>query len=940
MHWILRAGLLVAVGGLITSIAPAQSPDDDAPPAKPVKAAKDAKPMLDIEEHDSPETKYPDFNKLVKGAKVYDGLFTLHLKDDNLWAELRPDQLDKPYLLPIAVAKGAGMGGSTLNFGEEWVVLFKRVGEKIFLVRRNVRFTASAGSPAARAVETTYSDSVLLALPIKTMNPMKGTVVIDFNSIFFGDFAELGLGMLDRDRTTWHKVKAFKKNLELQVAATFSGGMSRFGGGFFGGASDEVIDPRGITVVIQYGLVELPESGYQPRYADNRVGHFLSAVKDFSKDNPDTSFVRMINRWRLERADGSTWKEGGKLVTPKKKIVFWIENSVPDEYREAVREGILEWNKAFEKVGFKNAIEVRQQEGEEFDPEDITYSTFRWTVTDSAGAIGPSRANPLTGEIIDADILFDASMVRAYQEEQRIFRNEKGERVHPASPMMAIQRGWDVPVNPLTLRGMPRNGSDKSPAGQVEPNVRTWQRWKAAQTGACQCAGHKRSELAFALYHLAAAIGTRDGNKLPDELVRQAVKEVTMHEVGHTLGLRHNFKASTMVPNDKLHDKELAEKHGLVGSVMDYSPANIAPKGTKQGYYFTPTLGPYDYWAIEYAYKPLSGGSDGEKEELAKIASKVADPKLTYGTDEDLFASPDPLVNAFDLGADPVQFGKDRITLSKQMIGDLADKAIDKGESYQRLRLAFSLMLAQYGDAAYLAGRQIGGVYVHRDHKGDPEGRDPLVPVPGAKQRDALKFLTGTILNESTFDVPPALLRKMGRERWLHWGSNEGMFSDVDFPYQERILGIQKIVLDELLDGTTLNRVQEASRSAADKEPLTVAEIFRALSDGIFTDLEGKQPIKSTVLSRNLQRDYVGRLASLVLAKRNNAMSGMIFVFGPSSSSRDIPADARSLARLHLKEIVAKLDKAPADKDDTVRAHREELKERITKVLAAQISAD
>ena len=187
---------------------------------------------------------------------------------------------------------------------------------------------------------------------------------------------------------------------------------------------DTVIDSRGKTVIIHYGLCRIARAGYQPRLADDRIGYFLSVVKDFSSDNKDTSFIRYINRWRLERADGSPWKQGAKLVPPKKKIVFWIEKSRPRRISRAVREGILEWNKAFEKIGFRDAIEVRQQENEEFDPEDVNYSTFRWITTDRGFAMGPSRANPLTGEIIDADIIFDASMVRFYRRDQQLYKND------------------------------------------------------------------------------------------------------------------------------------------------------------------------------------------------------------------------------------------------------------------------------------------------------------------------------------------------------------------------------------------------------------------------------------------------------------------------------------------------------------------------------------
>ena len=144
--------------------------------------------------------------------------------------------------------------------------------------------------------------------------------------------------------------------------------------------------------------------------------------------------------------------------------------------------------------------------------------------------------------------------------------------------------------------------------------------------------------------------------QVPDELIGQAIKEVTMHEVGHTLGLRHNFKASTMLKNEQLHDTAITRKQGLVGSVMDYAPVNLAPKGVKQGDYFTTTIGPYDYWAIEYAYKPLSGGTEGELAELQKIANRGAAAGLDYATDEDLRGAADPLVNVWDLGNDPMKF--------------------------------------------------------------------------------------------------------------------------------------------------------------------------------------------------------------------------------------------------------------------------------------------
>jgi hypothetical protein len=291
------------------------------------------------------------------------------------------------------------------------------------------------------------------------------------------------------------------------------------------------------------------------------------------------------------------------------------------------------------------------------------------------------------------------------------------------NPQAAGPQGWNEPRQ-----------ADRA----ADPRARLW----ALRQGICQCAAHMKYQLGLAAMVLAARNITNPGEKVPEELVGQAIKHVTMHEVGHTLGLRHNFKASSMLKNDQLHDVNITRKQGIVGSVMDYSPVNLAPKGAKQGDYFSTALGPYDYWAIEYAYKPLSGGTEGEAADLQKIATKGAAPGHDYGTDEDLFTSADPLINAFDLGNDPMKFAQDRMLLAEELMKGLAERVVDQGQGYQRARQSFGMLLGQYANAAYLVSRHVGGESVHRDHRGDPDGRDPFVPVPAARQREALKLLS------------------------------------------------------------------------------------------------------------------------------------------------------------------------------------------------------
>jgi hypothetical protein len=857
-----------------------------------------------------PEKKFEDFDKVTAGAKQYDGLFRLFQKDDNLFAEIRPDQLDKPFLCPIAIARGLGMGGHTLNFDEQWLLVFKRVNDRIQVIRRNVHFTAKVGSPAAKAVETTYADSILLALHIRSIHPARQSILVSLNDMFMTDFADLGLGRLDTTRSSWHKVKAFPKNIEIQVMATFAGGRRS--------ADDSVIDSRGNTVVVHYGLCQLPDAGYQPRLADDRVGHFLTAVKDFSSDSQETTFVRYVNRWRLERAEPIDPKYPNKLSAPKKKIVFWIENSVPEEYRAAVREGILEWNKAFEKIGFRDAIEVRQQESEDFDPEDISYNTFRWIASDRGFAMGPSRANPLTGELMDADIIFDASMVRFWKQESKLFQNGR-----PASLIQATREGYGFESMP-PLPGLRQDGEEPrgwSEAPKDPDAVRKRAIMLASRYGACQCGAQMRFELGLAAMTAAARGYVKPGELVPEELVQQAIKHVVMHEVGHTLGLRHNFKGSTFLPNDQLHDTKITREKGLIGSVMDYAPVNLAPKGVKQGDYYSTTLGPYDYWAIEYAYRPLTGGTQGELEKLREIARKSAQPGHDYLTDEDMFATSDPLVHVWDLGADPMKFGMERIALSDELLKGLAERVVEKGEGYQRARTAFDVLLGQYANGTYLVVAFIGGEYMHRDHRDDPNARDPFVPVKGDKQREALKFLKEHVLSDQSFQFSPALLRKLAADRWSHWGDDAP--SSVDYPLNERVLRIQTTALNQLFNPMVLSRVQNlAMKADKDEKPLEIAEIFRAATDGVWGDLAAKEA-KSSVLRRNLQRDHLRRLTMLALGTGRG------------------PADARSLARMHLRELQEKIVKILNDKamslDDTTRAHLMESGERITKVLAASV---
>jgi hypothetical protein len=930
-----------------------------------------------------PEQKFRDFGEVVKDAKKYDGLFTLYQDEDHLFAEIKPGQFNQMYLAPIAIARGMASAGVPLNFGDEWILSFRRVGDKVQLVRRNIYYEAPPGSPLAKAVEQNYSDSVLLALPIVTINPGTQGVLIDFSNIFLNDFAGLGLGPMDRNRSRWHKIKTFENNVELEVEATFG---IPFGGGRGASFGDEgVVDGRGVTVVVHYSLAKRPEPGYRPRFADQRVGHFISATKDFSSSNPDTTFVRRINRWRLEKANPQM-----ALSPPKKQIVWWVENTVPHEYRPYVEDGILEWNKAFEKIGFRNAIGVRwQNEQDEFDPEDINYCTFRWIATPRTYAMSGLRADPITGEIIDGDVIFDASWIRAWKSEYALEVGQppvsqgSGEPTGPSvlrvgeviSPILAARQGFGANVR-LPHAADPTTGLAPPqwvPADRSPLQMLLAQRLTSCNHMACEYAAARSQEYSLAAMALAAraieaaALQTGDqtaGNqpaggltsedkpagdkpveaKLPEELIGQAIKEVVMHEVGHSLGLRHNFRASTMLSLEDLNNTDLTRSKGMVGSVMDYNPLNVARKGQKQGDYATTTIGPYDYWAIEYGYSPIQGD---EQAELKRIASRSPESDLAYGTDEDLSLSNDPLVNAYDLGNDPLRYGKDRIALAGELLQTLDATVVRDGESWARLRRAFSVLLSQYGNAAALATPYIGGQNFSRDFKGGEKSRDPVTPIAGEKQREALNFLVGEILSDKSFQFSPALLRRLTTEYWYHWGSDSlGMAGSVDYNINDRILRIQQVVLGHCFDASVLSRLENQQLMVKPEDkPLTIAELFRTLNDGVWSELpkDGKaEKVQVSLVRRNLQRDHLRRLCQMMLGSGSGGsqLASFVVLLGGGG---EYPADARSLARTHLKELDSRLqavlENQAVQMDDATRAHFAESRDLVTKVLNAQFEA-
>ncbi|MCI0363914.1 MAG: zinc-dependent metalloprotease, partial [Phycisphaerales bacterium] len=435
--------------------------------------------------------------------------------------------------------------------------------------------------------------------------------------------------------------------------------------------------------------------------------------------------------------------------------------------------------------------------------------------------------NPFTGQKYDSDITFAEALSRVTR---------------------------SLIVNELKPLGMPWE------AEVAQPFVAPWS--LTGQENYCSIADGAYRDAQFAFGALAAR-GVEPDSPEADKFLHEFLRYISAHEVGHTLGLRHNFRASAIHTLSQNADTALTTREGLAASVMDYLPANIALKDAKQGEYYQSVVGPYDIWAIEYAYKPISANTPEEElPELRKIASRAADPLLAFATDDDAGFGPmpfdmDPTVNRFDLGSDPLEFVRRRKGLSNEIIANMESKLLKPGDGYQPLRRAFNAAFGQAGQAMLYASKFVGGVAHYRDHYGDPSGRLPYQPVPAAKQKEALTLLRKEVFAADAFKFAPGMLNKLAVERYSdYFNPSLPPMSRYDVPIHQMALSLQSTILNRLLHPMTMTRILDTEVKVA--QPFRLSELFQGLQDEVWSEAKTGRPVNS--FRRALQREHIKRM--------------------------------------------------------------------------------
>lgn len=754
----------------------------------------------------------------TKSSKKLEGLFTIYQDTvtGSLQMYIRKDQLDKEFIYQSFSISGP----TTLFLNQSMhrntaVYKIKKAFDKLEFSEVNTNFYYDQNNPVSKSAnvdkpeavffndkfsiedENGYLVSVDGLFLSEKMDPVKPQMAPSPMAMFM-----FNLGGLNPTKSKYVDIRSYPNNTDIVVDLSYDNPTTLASGG------PDVVDPRYVRVRMQHSFLEMPKNDFRARRDDPRVGYFMQQRTNMTSIAV-TPYKDMINRWFLKKKDPTA-----ALSEPVEPIVFWVENTTPLEYRQTIVDAGLKWNEAFEKAGFKNAVQMKvMPDDAKWDPADIRYNVIRWvsSAQPSYGAIGPSFVNPRTGQILGSDIT-----VEWYS-------------------------GSATPINDELFNGpsMPQ---------LVFPGMEHQHLYN------CNIGAELKMQYTAGLTTLETMNASTAEIK---EMHQQFLIYLIMHEMGHTLGLNHNMKSSQMLSPTEVHNTVITRKIGLIGSVMDYPAINISLDRSKQGDYYTTKAGPYDIWAIEFGYTPFNESE--EEVMLNKILARSTDPKLAFGNDGDDMRAPgkaiDPRINVNDMSSDAVTYAEERFKLVNNVMGKLIQKYTKPGQSYAELRNRYLMLQGQRSGQINAVSRYIGGVYIDRSFPEQNSSAKPYTPTPFATQKKAMDVLNKYVFAPNAFEADTQLFPylQIQRRGFNQPGNGE------DFKVSSTFLGLQvNGALAHILNPITLQRVNNTRLYGNE---YSVVDIMSDLVKGIF-DADIKTNVN--VYRRYLQISFVKGAAGLL----------------------------------------------------------------------------
>lgn len=759
----------------------------------------------------------------TKNCIKLNGLFTMFrdTTTGQLFMAINKAQINQEFIHFTYTENGVIEAGHNRgSYRGSRIFKIKKSFNNIEFEQQNTSFYFDPKNPISKSANANISNAPLAFEKIIAEDKKTGDFLIDADELFLTEKLHqvkaggrpgaegFKLGSLTKGKTQYISVKNYPDNADFVVRYVYDNPAPTAGG------SEEVTDARSVVIELQHSLIAVPKNNFVPRRDDYRIGYFSEQVNDMTTANV-TNYKDMIHRWHLEKKDPAAAKS-----EPVKPITWWIENTTPKSIRPIIKHAALQWNKAFEPLGFINAVQVFEQpDTASWDAGDIRYNVLRWTSSPQPpfGGYGPSFVNPRTGEILGADIMLEYVFLTNRVKLENVFN---------------IQSATDLDAH---------SNHEGCDAGLYL---------------------HHQQLLAKSLLEIS-----NDNETEISRLLQESIHYLILHEMGHTMGLMHNMKASNLHTPEELLNRELTQKTGLIGSVMDYPAVNLPPANKNVSVQYCQTEpGPYDYWAIEYGYSISKSDPAEEEKRLTTIAERSIEKELAFGNDADDMRSPgkaiDPRVMINDLSSDAITLSSNRIELALSLMPNLVQKYGNNQESYQSLVSAFNMLSSTYASNIEIVSRYVGGVYVQRSAAGQANAPVPMQAVPYKEQKRAMEVLAKYAFAPNAMNFPEELANKLQQQR-----RGFGFFGAGEDPkLHSRVLRMQGTVLSHLMSPSVLLRLSDSKYLG---NTYSANEMLSDLTKSIFAEDLSKSV---NTHRRMLQILYTERLIMMI-----DGMRGPLF---------------------------------------------------------------